>query len=121
MQLVRGQGILDDIMLDDLGINVCVHRFVLAATDHLHKRISKMTERIRQLEDALAIMHGDSDEPHPLLRDELLNLKVDKGEDKRDDVNEVPSGIDALGTLSINDRGNVHFFGSSGGSEVGDF
>lgn len=93
-------------------------RFVLAATDHLHKRISKMTERIRQLEDALAIMHGDSDEPHPLLRDELLNLKVDKGEDKRDDVNEVPSGIDALGTLSINDRGNVHFFGSSGGSEL---
>lgn len=96
-----------------------IHRFVLAATDHLHKRISKMTERIRQLEDALAIMQGSvSDEPHPLLRDELLSLKVDKGEEKKDDSNETPRGIDGLGTLSINDRGNAHFFGSSGGSEV---
>ncbi|KAI5123792.1 hypothetical protein M0805_009087 [Coniferiporia weirii] len=96
-------------------------RFVLAATDHLHRRISKMSERIRQLEDALAILQQHvSDEPHPLLRDELLSLKVEKGDDVLDaeGAQDMPKGLDGLGTLSISDKGSLRFFGASGGSEV---
>ncbi|KIY47795.1 hypothetical protein FISHEDRAFT_20803, partial [Fistulina hepatica ATCC 64428] len=49
-------------------------RFVLAATEHLHRRIGKLSNRIRQLEDALCDLHsqhGDSG-PHPLLVPDLL-------------------------------------------------
>ncbi|KIK23270.1 hypothetical protein PISMIDRAFT_66141, partial [Pisolithus microcarpus 441] len=47
-------------------------RFVLAATEHLHRRIAKMSERIQQLEDALCELQAKhSMEPHPLLRSEL--------------------------------------------------
>ncbi|KAL5504658.1 hypothetical protein ACEPAH_7321 [Sanghuangporus vaninii] len=95
-------------------------RFVLAATDHLHRRMSKMSERIRQLEDALAIMQSNvSQESHPLLRDELLSLKVDKPQDtcEPDPVHDPPKGLDGLGTLSITDKGQ-RFFGASGGPEL---
>ncbi|EJD08116.1 uncharacterized protein FOMMEDRAFT_131048 [Fomitiporia mediterranea MF3/22] len=94
-------------------------RFVLAATDHLHKRMSKMSERIRQLEDALAIMQSNvSQESHPLLRDELLSLKVDKApEAEPDPARETPKCIDGLGTLSISDKG-PRFYGASGSSEL---
>ena len=80
-----------------------------------------MSERIRQLEDALAIMQsGMSDETHPLLRDELLSIKVDKPEEsvEAEGAQEIPKGLEALGTLSISDKGNLRFFGASGGSEV---
>lgn len=80
-----------------------------------------MSERIRQLEDALAIMQSSvSEETHSLLRDELLNLKMDKGEEstETEGVQEIPKGLEALGTLSISDKGNLRFFGASGGSEV---
>ena len=58
-----------------------------------------------------------SQEPHPLLRDELLSLKVEKTEGQEPDGNDLPSTIDAMGTLSITERG-VRFFGVSGGPEV---
>ena len=58
----------------------------------------------------------ESQEPHPLLRDELLNLKVEKSELPED--TELPSAIEGMGTLSITDKG-VRFFGVSGGPEVG--
>ena len=80
-----------------------------------------MSERIRQLEDALAIMQSSvSEETHPLLRDELLSLKVDKAEEatETEGAQEIPKGLEALGTLSISDKGNLRFFGASGGSEV---
>ncbi|KAH8115272.1 hypothetical protein DFH11DRAFT_1588312 [Phellopilus nigrolimitatus] len=96
-------------------------RFVLAATDHLHRRIAKMSERIRQLEDALAILQTSvTEEPHPLLRDELLSLKVDKSEEVVDveGTQEIQESIDAFGTLSIGDKGSFRFFGASGGSEI---
>ena len=56
---------------------------MLAATEHLHKRIAKMKERIRQLEDALAILQAkSSNEPHPLLRDDLLSANTEHDEEE---------------------------------------
>lgn len=81
-----------------------------------------MSERVRQLEDALSIMQSkESSEPHPLLRDELLNLKVEKTEElpyDPDDPQEATSMIDAFGTLSMTEKGSSRFFGASGGTEV---
>ncbi|KAJ6515991.1 hypothetical protein C8R45DRAFT_958312 [Mycena sanguinolenta] len=103
-------------------------RFVLASTDHLHTKIGEMGQRIRQLEDALAIFQAStgSNESHPLLRDELLSIKFgpEKGTapDKQVKSKE-PSmdSIDALGTLTIGDDGESKFgkyFGPSAGSEA---
>ncbi|PFH47639.1 hypothetical protein AMATHDRAFT_77107 [Amanita thiersii Skay4041] len=51
-------------------------RFILADTEQLHSKISEMSHRIRQLEDALAILQSTvSDEKHPLLSEELLKIK----------------------------------------------
>ncbi|KAI0917333.1 hypothetical protein AcV5_007828 [Taiwanofungus camphoratus] len=51
-------------------------RFILANTEQLHEKIKAMSERIRQLEDALQVLHTQhSTEPHPLLRQELLLIK----------------------------------------------
>ena len=78
-----------------------------------------MSNRIRQLEDALAVLQsGCSKEPHPLLRDELLSLKLDKEDAPVDAGEEQPEVMDAFGTLSISDNGTSRFFGTSGGTEV---
>ncbi|RDB22452.1 putative transcriptional regulatory protein C1F7.11c [Hypsizygus marmoreus] len=99
-------------------------RFVLADTTQLHAKIAEMGQRIRQLEDALAIFQsGVSSETHPLLQDQFLAIKFgpDKGpalereEPSRD--NSLDS-IDALGTLTIGDHGQVKYFGRSAGSEA---
>ncbi|KAK7061636.1 Zn(2)-C6 fungal-type domain-containing protein [Favolaschia claudopus] len=104
-------------------------RFVLASTDHLHTKIGEMGQRIRQLEDALAIFQAStgSNETHPLLRDELLSIKF--GPEKASPTDKPakskePSidSIDALGTLTIGDDGDGKFgkyFGRSAGSEAG--
>ncbi|KAJ7068172.1 fungal-specific transcription factor domain-containing protein [Mycena amicta] len=101
-------------------------RFVLASTDHLHTKIGEMGQRIRQLEDALAIFQAStgSNESHPLLRDELLSIKFgpEKGTatDKQAKARENPTtdSIDALGTLTIGDDGEGKYFGRSAGSET---
>lgn len=95
---------------------------MLAATEYLHKRIAKMNERIRQLEDALAILQARcSDETHPLLRDDPLPSKTDP-EDEEDGEDVEPAHradiIDTFGTLSVSDHGVSRFFGPTGGSEV---
>ncbi|KAJ3776587.1 fungal-specific transcription factor domain-containing protein [Lentinula raphanica] len=98
-------------------------RFVLADTSQLHTKITEMGQRIRQLEDALAISHsGLSNEQHPLLRDELLSIKfgpengtASQASPSRD--NSVES-IDAFGTLTIFDRDVSKYFGRSAGSET---
>lgn len=81
-----------------------------------------MGQRIRQLEDALAIFQaGVSNETHPLLRDELLSIKFGPETRRTEDTRprELPTdSIDALGTLTIGDRGEAKYFGISGGSEV---
>ncbi|KAJ7722887.1 fungal-specific transcription factor domain-containing protein [Mycena maculata] len=115
-------------------------RFVLAATEHLHRKIARMSERIRALEDALTALHasksGADAAAHPLLVDgENFALPDDAappGTAKIDgswEVLESPDGrtptsasggdvIDAFGTLSISDHGISRFFGPTGGSEV---
>ncbi|KAI1790216.1 fungal-specific transcription factor domain-containing protein [Ganoderma leucocontextum] len=96
-------------------------RFILADTEQLHRKISEMSERIRQLEDALAIFQaGISHERHPLLQDELLTIKfgpevrrtVDD-EHKRDMLS---ASIDALGTLTVGEHGESKYFGRSAGN-----
>ncbi|KAG5347986.1 hypothetical protein C0989_011336, partial [Termitomyces sp. Mn162] len=95
-------------------------RFVIAATEHLHRRIATLSARIRLLEDALISLQAS----HPLLHPDLVarenddlgmmdeKIKVDKGnKEKKGDV------IDALGTLSISDHGVSRFFGPTGGIE----
>jgi hypothetical protein len=82
-----------------------------------------MGQRIRQLEDALAIFQsGVTNETHPLLADDLLGIKY--GLEVRNPVDAVPSRdtvaetMDALGTLTIGDGGESKYFGRSAGSEV---
>lgn len=62
------------------------------------------------------MQNRESKDPHPLLRDELLDLKVEKLE-LPDESADLPSTIEGMGTLSITDKG-VRFFGYSGGPEV---
>ncbi|OCH96289.1 hypothetical protein OBBRIDRAFT_718907 [Obba rivulosa] len=96
-------------------------RFVLAATEHLHKRIAKMSERIRQLEDALAVMQAKgSNEPHPLLSGQQDAVG---GQDEDIPPPEQaapisPDALDAFGTLTVSDHGVSRFFGPTGGPEV---
>lgn len=87
-----------------------------------------MGQRIRQLEDALAIFQaGVSNEPHPLLREDLLAIKF--GPERRyapETVNNpsqsTTESIDALGTMTIGDQGDGgKYFGPSAGSEVSFF
>ncbi|KAG5643330.1 hypothetical protein DXG03_001180 [Asterophora parasitica] len=105
-------------------------RFVLADTEKLHQKIAAMSDRIRQLEDALAILQStQTRDTHPLLQRELLKIKssielhaaVD-GEDaslslREEDTVEESQTIDAFGTLAIRDDGAATFYGRSAGSE----
>ncbi|GJE93221.1 fungal specific transcription factor domain-containing protein [Phanerochaete sordida] len=98
-------------------------RFVLADTEQLHRKIAEMSERIRQLEDALAIFQaGISTDRHPLLRDELLTIKfgpeVRRTVDDEYTRNALSQSIDALGTLTIGEHGETKYIGRSGGSET---
>lgn len=97
-------------------------RFILADTEQLHRKISEMSERIRQLEDVVALFQaGISNERHPLLRDELLTIKfgpeVRRTVDEENTREKLSQSIDALGTLTIGDHGETKYFGRSGGSE----
>ncbi|KAJ7628452.1 hypothetical protein FB45DRAFT_748903 [Roridomyces roridus] len=101
-------------------------RFVLAATDHLHQKLTRMEARMHALEDALAILHAtDSDTPHPLLNsspiddddddDEApaLNLKAVSEEP----LSQESALVDSLGSLHIDGEGASRFFGPLGGAE----
>lgn len=89
-----------------------------------------MSDRIRQLEDALAIVQSTvTNEPHPLLSRDLLKVKSSlelhsavEDQDKEGKVEaedgEETSYIDAFGTLAIRDDGAATFYGRSAGSEV---
>ncbi|KAF9452456.1 hypothetical protein P691DRAFT_697077 [Macrolepiota fuliginosa MF-IS2] len=100
-------------------------RFVLADTAQLHSKIAEMGQRIRQLEDALAIFQaGVSTDPHPLLRDELLAIKFgpEKNHGSEKDTHfpqPIIESIDAIGTMTIGDQGDEgKYFGPSAGSET---
>ncbi|KAI0277477.1 fungal-specific transcription factor domain-containing protein [Russula aff. rugulosa BPL654] len=95
-------------------------RFVIAATEHLHRRIARMGDRIRQLEDALALLQASiSKEPHPLLSENAIIVDVDIADKPHESEDEVTGEVStALGTLSVSDQGLSRFFGSTGGSDL---
>ncbi|KAI0342425.1 hypothetical protein BDW22DRAFT_1330929 [Trametopsis cervina] len=95
-------------------------RFVTHATDHLQRLIGKMTDRMRALEDALAIAQAaESSQTHPLLSVEATqDIDVDINQEEEDEPETVDSVVESFGTLHIEDKGRTQrFFGPSGGSE----
>lgn len=109
-------------------------RFVLANTEQLYRKLIAMSERIRQLEDALLVATASlTGERHPLLSDELLAVKhgidvlraeslargetpANGPEQHADDETVVLN--DMLGALEVGDGGATRFIGGTGGSEV---
>lgn len=89
-----------------------------------------MSDRIRQLEDALAMTQSaPTRETHPLLRSDLLTIKsgldlhsavnpVTGAPQTEQEVDEESQAIDAFGTLAVRDDGAATFYGRSAGSEV---
>ncbi|KAF9005439.1 hypothetical protein BDQ17DRAFT_1399143 [Cyathus striatus] len=52
-------------------------RFILANTEQLHEKIFELSDRVRQLEEALQTLQSScSNQPHPLLAPELLRIKT---------------------------------------------
>jgi hypothetical protein len=112
-----------------LSDHVFQSRFVLASTQELHEKISELCQRVRDLEDALRTSHFQvSTERHPLLADDLLQIKsplqreppsnrnMPRCEAKEEEQNgEV---VDAFGSLSINASGGAKYFGSIANSWV---
>jgi hypothetical protein len=101
-----------------------LYSFVLANTELLHEKITILSKRARQLEDALERSHSNfSTEPHPLLTSELRTLKkpLDRGTENGvlnssgnagltagiewdlygEDSAETNEVIDAVGSLSV--------------------
>lgn len=87
-----------------------------------------MSDRIRQLEDALSISQTSPGEQHPLLHRNLLDIKsiidlhaaIDEetaGKSKHE-VDDNSQYIESFGTLAIRDDGAATFYGPSAGSEV---
>lgn len=87
-----------------------------------------MSDRIRQLEDALSILQTSPGEQHPLLHRDLLDIKsiidlhaavdeetVGRSKHEADDDSQY---IESFGTLAIRDDGAATFYGPSAGSEV---
>ncbi|KIJ61993.1 hypothetical protein HYDPIDRAFT_115133 [Hydnomerulius pinastri MD-312] len=99
------------------------NRFVLASTQELHEKISDLSNRVRELEDALRYSHSlVSTDKHTLLTDELLQIKaplqreppshrnMSKGEVKEEE--QTGEVVDAFGSLSISASGGAKYFGS---------
>ncbi|KAI0761390.1 fungal-specific transcription factor domain-containing protein [Trametes elegans] len=119
-------------------LNAAYIRFILADTDRLHRKIAEMSDRIRTLEDALALLQSSvTRDPHPLLRTDLLGIKSGlelhaatrgaggsggggtegvEGEDIEEEEEETQY-VDAFGTLAVRDDGAATFYGRSAGSE----
>lgn len=101
--------------------------FVGKSKEHLERRVSKLTDRMRALEDALAIAQAtESSEPHPLLAQPWRFDDDDTGHNKsgtEDSTDEGETAYDILlnsfGRLHINEQErSVRFFGPAGGAEV---
>ncbi|KIK46027.1 hypothetical protein CY34DRAFT_800899 [Suillus luteus UH-Slu-Lm8-n1] len=99
-------------------------RFVGVAEEYLRHKAAKLEERMRSLEDALAILQvNTSTQPHPLLT-KRSNEEVDSGNIIDTTPTTAESNlhglIDSLGSLYLDgdpQSGTASFFGPSGGSE----
>jgi hypothetical protein len=108
------------------------YSFVLASTQDLHVKINELSNRVRSLEDALRASHSQlSNEPHPLLHDELLKIKHPlqrdttspngMGGSRDQEPKEEPADaniVDAVGSLSVTDSGRTKYFGHAANSYV---
>ncbi|KAF8582521.1 hypothetical protein K439DRAFT_1635174 [Ramaria rubella] len=93
----------------------------------LSKTIAELTNRCRQLEDALRTLQAKhSNESHPLLEPDLLTSpheaehnssahEVSLHDEEADDLNAVQ---DSLGTLTIDSLGNSNFLGRTAGMHM---
>ena len=78
---------------------------MLANTEALHEKISVLATRVRELEDGLAHAHAlTSSESHPLLTEELLQIKRplerERADDPpQDDKIELEEATTSLGSL----------------------
>ncbi|KAG1767816.1 hypothetical protein EDD22DRAFT_772813 [Suillus occidentalis] len=99
-------------------------RFVGVAEEYLRHKAAKLEERMRSLEDALAILQvNTSTQPHPLLTNKWSDEEADSGIDTKPTMAEsnLHGLIDSLGSLYLDgdpQSGTASFFGPSGGSEV---
>jgi hypothetical protein len=81
------------------------HSFILANTEVLHDKIGVLSSRVRQLEDALSEAYAMyNSERHPLLSDELLQIKRPLERESRNEIPSLPEAetaeaIDAVGSL----------------------
>lgn len=82
----------------------------------LQPKILQSSQRIRELEQALASAHSRfSADPHPL----LIPSDVTSGSDSPPCVTaSLATATRALGTLTIGDSGQTSYFGSTAGSEA---
>lgn len=100
------------------------NRFVLANTEALHDKINELSNRVRHLEDALAQSHAqNSTYPHPLLAEELLQIKrplererMDVSPAVKEEESETNDTIDSIGSLSISYGGRSTFYGQTANS-----
>ncbi|TFK28831.1 hypothetical protein FA15DRAFT_664908 [Coprinopsis marcescibilis] len=100
----------------------------LADTAQLQAKIVEMRHRIRQLEEEVALFQSSvSEQPHPLLREDLLTIKDGFGKPVSTNVKELSSAplereVDttttAFGTLTIGEQGEGKYFGPSAGAEA---
>lgn len=84
----------------------------------MQKKMRDMSQRIRQLEDAVQILTASTSmHPHPLLGEEYLSIKscnydgIENEKEEEDEIGEVVELTDAFGTLAITDNGEVRFMG----------
>ncbi|KAF8498708.1 fungal-specific transcription factor domain-containing protein [Russula emetica] len=98
------------------------NRFILANTEVLHDKIGTLSNRVRQLEDALSEAYSMyNSERHPLLSDDLLQIKRPLERESRNEIPSLPEAdtaeaIDAVGSLSISDTGRTNFYGQTANS-----
>jgi len=88
----------------------------------MHRKIKKMGQRIRQLEDALAILQASvSSEPHPLLGEEYTTKFPFKRSEANDATQVAQVSVselaDELGTLDLLEGGHARYVGRLEGSE----
>ncbi|EJD06233.1 uncharacterized protein FOMMEDRAFT_119797 [Fomitiporia mediterranea MF3/22] len=90
-------------------------------TEELRLKIVNMSDRIRDLEDALEVAHPrDTKGPHPLLCNDLKAIKFVVGlnvESENDIPRHIHDPLESFGALKISDDGESRFLGPSAGSE----
>ncbi|KAJ3551352.1 hypothetical protein NM688_g4752 [Phlebia brevispora] len=105
-------------------LGTTVGKFVSKSKEHLERKLAKMEERMRNLEDALAIAQAaETNERHPLL---AVPWRIDDDEDERqpseqDDKESLDSHalVESFGTLHVDERHRtVRFFGPAGEAEA---